>query len=276
MAAPTAPPISRPGSPDRLRHLAAGITAVMAAVYILIFAGVLSIGAPAGGPHRGGAGAGGGVGGRAGRGGAPPPRRRGPPRGRGPNPLAWLLVLLFALASGQYYGMSAWLAAAYVERGWTEAAAGGLIATLNATAIPAGLLVTWSSDRFPSRAPFLIGCGVAMLTSVLGIVLLPAGGWLWAALFGMAQGSIFALMLTLPVDLGREPREVAAYAGMMFAGGYVLTGLSPVALGAIRDLTGDFTTSLWALVGVAVLMLIAFVGYARLSRGREAVAAGQR
>jgi hypothetical protein len=45
MATPNAPPISRPGSPDRLRHLAAGLTAVMAGLYILIFAGVLSIGA---------------------------------------------------------------------------------------------------------------------------------------------------------------------------------------------------------------------------------------
>jgi len=37
--------------------------------------------------------------------------------------------------------------------------------------------------------------------------------------------------------------------------GYLIASVAPFALGAIRDVTGDFGASLWALVGVALLMV---------------------
>ena len=41
----------------------------------------------------------------------------------------------------------------------------------------------------------------------------------------------------------------------MLLGGYVLSSVGPVLLGAARDVTGDFTASLWLLVGVGVLLV---------------------
>jgi cyanate permease len=37
----------------------------------------------------------------------------------------------------------------------------------------------------------------------------------------------------------------------MLGGGYTITALGPPALGAVRDVTGSFSTSLWVLVAVA-------------------------
>ena len=42
----------------------------------------------------------------------------------------------------------------------------------------------------------------------------------------------------------------------MLGAGYSITALGPLALGAARDLTGSFSTSLWVLVGVAVAFVI--------------------
>src|SRR6478609_8718496 len=47
------------------------------------------------------------------------------------RPLAWRLVAAFFLMSSVFYGLNAWLPDAYVERGWSESSAGGLLAVLN-------------------------------------------------------------------------------------------------------------------------------------------------
>jgi cyanate permease len=42
---------------------------------------------------------------------------------------------------------------------------------------------------------------------------------------------------------------------MMLGLGYTIGALSPFVLGAVRDLTGSFTTSLWLLAGFSALLL---------------------
>ena len=44
---------------------------------------------------------------------------------------AWLLGVIFGSQSILFYGCITWLASIYVERGWSEAEAGALIALLD-------------------------------------------------------------------------------------------------------------------------------------------------
>jgi cyanate permease len=55
----------------------------------------------------------------------------------------------------------------------------------------------------------------------------------------------------------------------MLLGGYVLSSVGPVVLGAARDLTGDFEASLWMLVVIAVALVLSCLPLspARLERG---------
>ena len=66
---------------------------------------------------------------------------------------------------------------------------------------------------------------------------------------------MFALVLTLPLDLEKEIRQVGALVGVMLGLGYTIGAISPFVLGAVRDLTGSFTASLWLLVGFSGLLL---------------------
>jgi cyanate permease len=70
-------------------------------------------------------------------------------------------------------------------------------------------------------------------------------------LFGAASGALFALCLTLPLDVARHPGEVASVAAMMLLGGYLISALGPLVLGAVRDITGSFQ------VGIALLIVSA-------------------
>lgn len=169
--------------------------------------------------------------------------------------VAWLLVVLFALMASTYYGISAWLPDSYVERGWSTQAAGGLLAVLNLVAIPASFLVPWLSDRIGTRRTWLAAMATTFVVGMTGVLLVPAAAYAWVIALGIASGGMFALVLILPLDLEREPRLVGALVGMMLGLGYTVGAVSPFVLGAVRDLTGSFTASLWLLVGFSGLLL---------------------
>jgi MFS transporter, CP family, cyanate transporter len=172
------------------------------------------------------------------------------------NPLGWQLVAAFSLMSFVFYGLSSWLPDAYVEHGWSESSAGALLAVLSAVAMPVGFAVAWAADHVGTRRRWLVGLCTLQLAALLGIVLLPGAGWLWAVMLGMSIGPLFPLTLTLPVDAGEGPAEVAALAGMMLGVGYVVASTGPLLLGVVRDLTGGFNAVLWTLAAVSALVLL--------------------
>jgi CP family cyanate transporter-like MFS transporter len=185
--------------------------------------------------------------------------------------LAWRLVAAFFVMSSVFYGLNAWLPDAYVERGWSQSSAGGLLAVLNTLTIPSGFFVAWAADHFGSRRWWLAGAASLQFVALLGIVLWPAGGWGWAVLLGIAIGPLFPLTMTLPLDAAERPAEVAALAGMMLGVGYTLSASSPLLLGELRDLTGGFNTVLWVLAGAAAILIAVDASFspARLAAGRS-------
>jgi CP family cyanate transporter-like MFS transporter len=173
--------------------------------------------------------------------------------------LAWSLALIFGLQGICYYGLTTWLAASYVERGHSAAAAGVLVAIFNFMCIPGSMVVPWIADRFRSRQPLMLVCGALYVVGIAGLLLGPGLGWLWAATCGVANGALFGLNMTLPLDASDEPSEVAGVIATMLGAGYVLAAASPVALGAVRDALGSFTDALWVLVATATAMSLAML-----------------
>jgi CP family cyanate transporter-like MFS transporter len=104
------------------------------------------------------------------------------------------------------------------------------------------------------------------IVAVLGIELLPGGGWLWAALAGVASGTAFPLVMTLPLDVARRSAGVGAVTAVMLGGGYAISATCPFVLGAVRDATGSFSEAMWVLAGTSVglLALVASLSAERL------------
>jgi CP family cyanate transporter-like MFS transporter len=188
--------------------------------------------------------------------------------------LAWRLVAIFGLMSMCFYGLNSWLPDAYVEHGWSEGRAGGLLAVLNVVSLVTTISVPWFSDRTGSRRPYLVGLSVLWVLAMLGFILLPGGGWAWAAVAGLAVGGLFPMVMTLPLDVASRPAEVGAVAAMMLGAGYTISAISPFVLGAIRDASGSFTAVLAVVAGAAfcLLLLAGTMSTARLSRGAIAEA----
>ena len=171
--------------------------------------------------------------------------------------LAWRLALVFALNATVFYGMNAWLPAVYVERGWSQSTAGDLVGVLNAVSVPAGLVMAAVADRIPRRV-YLVAGAVVYGGAIVGVELVPGGGWgwLWASLFGWGAGTLFPLVMTLPLDVADDAPSVAAFTGVMLGAGYGFAAVSPFVLGAVRDATGSFSDALWLLAGTSALFLL--------------------
>ena len=56
---------------------------------------------------------------------------------------------------------------------------------------------------------------------------------------------MFALVMTLPLDLEQRRERVGALVAMMLGLGYTTAAISPFVLGAVRDVTGSFDAVLW-------------------------------
>lgn len=179
------------------------------------------------------------------------------------KPSAWLLIALFGLMGTCYYGINAWLPDSYLERGWSEGSAGALLAVLNVAQLPSSFVIPWLSDHRGGRRPFLVGFASVFVVGLLGLVLVPAGGYGWAALVGVAIGAMFPLVLTLPLDMEDRPEQVGAVVGMMLGVGYIIAGSSPFVLGYVRDATGSFTLGLWLIVVTGILFLAACLALTR-------------
>jgi len=177
--------------------------------------------------------------------------------------LGWHLVAAFFVMSSVFYGINAWLPDAYVEHGWSQSSAGGLLAVMNAVTIPVGFAVSWAADHWLTRRVWLAAAASAQLAALIGIRLLPGGGWVWAVLLGIGIGPLFPLTMTLPLDAADDPRTVAALAGMMLGIGYTLSAGSPLALGAVRDLAGGFGPVLWVLVAAAAVLVLVDASFSR-------------
>src|SRR5581483_608154 len=184
------------------------------------------------------------------------PTRIRPPRLPLRNPTAWAVAAVFTMIAICFYGISAWLADAYVEHGWSDGRAGALLAVVQAVTVPAGLVLPWLADRWGSRRLYLTTAAGVQMAGLIGFQLAPGGGWLWAVVLGMGIGTLFPLAMTLPLDLSRDSAQAGAVTGMMLGVGYSITGLAPLVLGLVRDATGSFSASLWLIVGIEGLLLV--------------------
>jgi CP family cyanate transporter-like MFS transporter len=191
---------------------------------------------------------------------------RSPARVRGSRPslpvrsgIVWMLALAFGFRSIVFQGLVAWLPAAYVERGWTEAAGGALVFLLIISSLPVTFLVTWAADRWGSRRRYLTVSSVVLTAAMIGLAAIPGAVIVWVLLIGAALGVLFPLTLTLPLDVADTPTAVAAAASLMLAGGYLIGALGPLLLGTVRDATGSFEPAFIALAGLSVLILMVTV-----------------
>ncbi len=172
-------------------------------------------------------------------------------------PAAWLLAVVFGLQAVLYWGGGAWLAGTYVERGWTQVSAGGLIALLNGSALIGSLTVAALSDRAGPRHVQIRISSLGTLAGSAGYAFVPDLAVVSTILLGLSLGAIFPLLVVYAVDLSPDPAAAGSLSAFMILLGYVIAAVGPIGLGAARDVTGGFQATFTILLAVAIALVVA-------------------
>ncbi len=172
----------------------------------------------------------------------------------------WLIALIFTGPLALYLAFNTWLPKYYMEAfGMTKAAAAQYTGMFNLIGIPTAILSGIMTKQLGLRKPFILVAGVLIGFAAFGMfvfnhpmVILASAVVLGICLF-LASSPLLTLAMELP---GMTPQKISLLMGTMFSFAYVVSSLSPMVVGFLRDTTGSFVPgfTVWA-VGSWVVLL---------------------
>ncbi|WP_255170998.1 CynX/NimT family MFS transporter [Natrononativus amylolyticus] len=178
------------------------------------------------------------------------------------HPFVWTLTLFYVFNTALYYSMLTWLPPRYIALGWSETAAGLILTVFIVAGLGGMLLITIAGDRTADRRHWLGPVIALALVGTVGVTAVPdVAPWFWAASLGFGVGAWFTLMLMLPVDYTASSEATSRLSAVAIAGGYVIGGAAPFAVGLLRDLYGGFTVPFGGLTAFIVLALVLSVRF---------------
>lgn len=180
------------------------------------------------------------------------------------QPLARQVTVYLGLQSVQFYSLAAWLPTLLTDAGVPVSQGGLLLGLANVVGAAGALLAPAQAGRMRTQRPLILAVASAYLVGLGGLLLAPADGTLvWVAAFGLAQGSGFALALTLIVLRSPTPLTAARLGGVAQCLGYLLAAAGPVVLGVLHDATDGWSWPVALLLALVVPMTWVGWGAAR-------------
>lgn len=180
--------------------------------------------------------------------------------------VAWQVTAFMGLQSLEFYTLLAWIPTILVQHGVHPAAAGWLLSLSGLASLPSAFAapVLGSTPR-RQRAAVVLAVGLTA-GGVLGLLWAPTTApAVWMVLLGLGQGAALSLALSFIVLRAPDSTQAAELSGMAQTVGYLVAGLGPFAVGAVRQWTGSWTGPL---VLLAALLVPELVGGLQAGRPR--------
>lgn len=172
------------------------------------------------------------------------------------TPTFWLLNLYTFLVFPIQAGISLHQAPLLIERGIDATTAALVVATFSLCCGVAGLMLGLVIRRIGVRAS-LIAVSFVMIVAVFAMEALTntAEAMMAAILFGVAIGAVFTILPVAWADFfGRE--SYGAIRGIALSIQVVAQASGPLISGVLRDLTGNYTLSLYVFAGFATAAFV--------------------
>jgi CP family cyanate transporter-like MFS transporter len=180
------------------------------------------------------------------------------------QPLARQVTTYLGLQSVQFYSVAAWLPTLLADAGVPVSEGGLLLGLASVTGAVGALVAPAQAGRMRTQRPLILAVALVYLVGLGGLLVAPDGATLvWVAAFGLAQGSGFAVALTLIVLRSPTPLVAARLGGVVQCLAYLLAALGPISLGALHDVTDGWSWPLALLLVALVPMTWAGWGAAR-------------
>ena len=173
------------------------------------------------------------------------------------------LALFFGIQSMQAYVCFGWLAQILRDAGVPAATASLLMSYYSALGFPAALVMPIVVARSRDLRPYVVAFAVLLAAGFAGLLLAPL--WsplLWVTFLGVA-GFAFPMALALITARTRDPHVTGGLSGLTQSVGYVFSGLGPLLMGVIHQVTGGWSVPLVLMAASAVLLLLGGLAVAR-------------
>jgi MFS family permease len=169
------------------------------------------------------------------------------------TPAFWLLMLYTVVVYPVQAGVSLHQAPHMIERGIDATTAALIVSGFSLMSGVAAFLWGFLPRRLPLRYPLaLAGVLLAVGAFLMVDVGSPAGGYASAGLFGLGIGSLLTLLPLAWADyFGRE--NFGAIRSLALSAQVVAQAIGPLLSGALHDLTGNYTLSLYCFAALSVL-----------------------
>lgn len=180
------------------------------------------------------------------------------------RPLAWHVAAFMGFQSLVFYALLSWLPELMIDNGISKGDAGLILSVMNLAGIPSGLLLAPLAARRRSQRGAVIVAVALMGAGLVGLLVAPASVPLvWALLAGLGQGATLSLCFLFFTLRASNPEVAAQLAAMAQLVGYAIAAAGPLAVGVLRDVTGNWHAPMALLVAVLVPMLWSGLGAAR-------------
>ncbi|AUS86853.1 MFS transporter [Lysinibacillus capsici] len=171
------------------------------------------------------------------------------------NRYVWLLMVMFGLQSGVYYSLATWLAPKVQDMGYSDAYAATTVTIFSVMQMICSFIIPILINNSFKRKPWMLLCASS---SFIGILMLIMGGIspiFCATLTGIGAGGLFPLAMILPLDATTTPKEASEWTAMIQFGGYIISGIIPMLVGVIKDMTNTFDVALFTLLFIIIIIM---------------------
>jgi CP family cyanate transporter-like MFS transporter len=173
------------------------------------------------------------------------------------SPLAWAIVAFFGLQSTGFYALLNWLPSLLIDRGYTPVEAGTLLGLCTSIGIPTGFLIAMVIRRFKSLSVLAVVVSAFTLSGLLILWLEPTQAVLACVVTGFGFAATFPLSLTLVGSRASTSTQTTQLSALSQGWGYLIAAVGAFIFGYLKDVTGDWTSSLLVMIALTAIQLVA-------------------
>jgi CP family cyanate transporter-like MFS transporter len=168
--------------------------------------------------------------------------------------LAWQVSLFMACQATAFYVMIAWFPSMMRDLAGTSAARSGVILFIYQIFVLASVMITpVFIHRMKDQRAIAAVLSLLILAGYVGLYLDPAHAIAWMIVMGMGSGGALVLSITLFSLRVETAGQSVALSGMAQAVGYSVAAVTPIFIGYLHDLTGQWTPALQLMIGLALV-----------------------
>lgn len=171
---------------------------------------------------------------------------------------AWFILLFFGLQTSSFFSLTTWLSPVAQEQGFSLVTAASVLTVMSIVQIIGNIIIPILVNIFPDRVKWLYG--LLLIGTIGGGIMLIDVDWaMWtgAVLFGLSLSGLFPIGLMLPLDEARNNEEASSWSSMVLSGGFMMSAIVPLLIGAAYDMTGTHIVSKWIFIALFLLMFLA-------------------